>query len=93
MQPTSKEDILKDLPYAYDGMLGKEVTLSERMFMFKDINEAMDIWANQQAISFAEFILADYDTHENNFWQHSDTYEVYTTEQLYNLFIQSTTTK
>jgi hypothetical protein len=89
----SREDILENLPYAYDGMIGKKVPLSERMFFGNDVLEAMSQYAQQ----FAEWLYSkaynSYDSNGKNCgWLLHDGMDgnIYTTEQLYEIFDKQT---
>ena len=53
------------------------------------IGEALDRWAKQQSIAFAEWASAHYIWVDFNKWD-GDNDETYTTEELYNLFLSQT---
>ena len=78
----SKEEILAH--YGWKDFLGHA-----------SISQAMDEWAKQEAIAFAEF-MKEFDHNGGSLWGRWEQFEIKskrkiyrTTEQLYNLYLQS----
>lgn len=85
----SKEDVLKSkTDRSYDLVNGRQDEL------IKDITSAMDEYAEQESIGFAEWVGDKYSKWENGMWTamsylSSPPTEFHTTKELYQLYLKT----